>query len=45
MDVRQCPRCELRFASLPELEDHISEAHPAPIDTDHPTSEPDTRQP
>ncbi len=27
MDVHQCPRCELRFISRPELEEHLREAH------------------
>lgn len=27
MDIHQCPRCELRFISRSELEDHLSEAH------------------
>jgi hypothetical protein len=29
MDVHQCPRCELRFLSRPELEDHMREEHPS----------------
>lgn len=27
MDALQCPRCELRFASRPELEEHFREEH------------------
>jgi hypothetical protein len=42
MDVAQCHRCELRFASRPELEDHLREEHPPPPDTDEPTAERDT---
>ena len=34
MVVHQCYRCELRFPSRPELEDHLADAHPAPLDTD-----------
>ena len=34
MDVHQCPRCELRFLSRNELEDHLRDEHPSPLDTD-----------
>jgi hypothetical protein len=40
MDVHQCPRCELRFASRPELEDHLREEHP-PLDADEPDPRPE----
>jgi hypothetical protein len=30
MRIRQCPRCELRFTSSSELEDHLSMDHPTP---------------
>lgn len=31
MHIRQCPRCELRFTSIGELEDHLStDHHPRP---------------
>ena len=29
MDVHQCPRCELVFASRPELTEHFELDHPA----------------
>lgn len=37
MDVRQCHRCELRFASEAELVEHLRDEHdfPAPED-EHP---------
>ena len=28
MHVMQCPRCEVRFASASELNDHLSKDHP-----------------
>ena len=34
--IHQCPRCECRFESRPELEDHLSAEHPAHIDDDSP---------
>ncbi len=40
MDVHQCPRCELRFISRPELEEHLREVHPAPPAPDEPTDRP-----
>jgi hypothetical protein len=43
VDVSQCYRCELRFASRAELEDHLREAHPAPPDTDEPDQQPPER--
>jgi hypothetical protein len=33
-DVRQCPYCELRFASRNELEDHVACDHPRELDDD-----------
>jgi hypothetical protein len=37
MTTRQCPFCELRFASNPELEGHLADEHPGHIRLpDHP---------
>ena len=33
-DVHQCPRCELRFTSRNELDDHMAVEHPVPVDDD-----------
>jgi hypothetical protein len=33
-DVHQCPRCELRFVTRTELEDHLAQEHPTPADDD-----------
>lgn len=30
MQVRHCPRCELRFTTSSELEQHLRDDHPAP---------------
>jgi len=45
MDVHPCHRCELRFVSRNELEDHLTEAHPAPLDTDEILQAPDRDAP
>jgi hypothetical protein len=34
VDVRHCPKCDLRFATRAELEDHLSADHPTPVDDD-----------
>jgi len=39
-DVHQCPRCELRFLSRNELEDHMAQEHPGPDDDDTRSGEP-----
>jgi hypothetical protein len=32
--IHQCPRCDLRFESRAELEDHLSAEHPVEVDDD-----------
>ena len=34
LDVHQCHKCELRFASRTELEDHCAIDHPVDVDDD-----------
>ena len=35
-DIHQCPRCELRFETRTELEDHLANEHPGGLDDDEP---------
>lgn len=41
MDAHQCPRCELRFVTRPELEEHLHEEHGVPRAGEEPEPEPD----
>jgi hypothetical protein len=34
LHVHHCPRCDLRFATRAELEDHLISDHPLPVDDD-----------
>lgn len=43
VDVHQCPKCELRFATKWELQDHLDEAHPGAIQEGKPPAEPERR--
>ena len=45
MDVLQCFRCELRFASRPELDEHLRDAHGIGPDTDDETPTPERDAP
>lgn len=31
MPISQCPKCELKFSSRPEMRWHLREDHPAPV--------------